>query len=78
LQQLKSDPTLIITKDDEGNITTVLDKECYDHKIKKCWMTKELTNISKPTQPCPQTKMSINVLTTFSKSKRTQRKQALN
>jgi len=35
LQQLKTDPTVIITKDDEGNITTVLDKECCDHKIKK-------------------------------------------
>jgi len=35
LQQLKNDPTVIITKADEGNITTVLDKECYDHKIKK-------------------------------------------
>jgi len=30
LQQLKKDPSIIITKADKGNITTVLDKEGYD------------------------------------------------
>jgi len=35
LQQLKKDPRIIITKADRGNVTTVLDKEWYDHKINK-------------------------------------------
>ena len=35
LQQLKKDPSIIITKADKGNITTVLDKEWYDNKINK-------------------------------------------
>ena len=35
LQQLKKDPSIIITKTDKGNITTVLDKEWYDNKINK-------------------------------------------
>jgi len=35
LQQLKKDPSIIITKADKGNVTTILDKEWYDHKINK-------------------------------------------
>jgi len=44
LQQLKKDP--IITKADKGNIITVLDKEWYDHKIKKFCMIKKFTILS--------------------------------
>jgi len=35
LQQSKKDPSVIITEADKGNITTVLNKEWYDHKINK-------------------------------------------
>ena len=59
LQQLKKDP--IITMADKGNITTVLDKEWYDHKIKKCWMIKKFTNIPKPAQPHPHPQ-DVNLL----------------
>ena len=34
LQRLKKDPSIKISKADKGNITTVLDKEWYDHKNK--------------------------------------------
>jgi len=39
-------------------------------------MIKKLTNILKPNQPYPQPKMSINLLTTSSKPKKSQKKQA--
>jgi len=77
LQQLKKDPSIIITKADKSNITIVLTKSCMTTRLIKCWMIKKLTNIVKPTQLCPQPKMPINLLTICSKPKQSQKKQAL-
>jgi len=41
MQQVKKDPSIIITKAGKGNITTVLDKEWYDHSINKIMCNQE-------------------------------------
>jgi len=59
LQQLKKDPSIIITKADKGNITTVLDKEWYDNKINKMLEDEETYKRLK-TNPTASTMKYVN------------------
>jgi len=59
LQQLKKDPSIIITKADKGNITTVLDKEWYDNKINKM-LDDEETYKPLKTNPTASTTKDVN------------------
>ena len=60
LQQLKKDPSTIITKADKGNITIVLDKEWYDNKINQMLDDEEIYKRLKTAQLHLQLKKSIN------------------
>ena len=62
LQQLKKDPSIIITKADKGNITTVLDKEWYDNKISKM-LDDEETYKRRKTNPTASTTKDVNKFT---------------
>jgi len=59
LQQLKKDPSIIITKADKGNITTVLDKEWYDNKNNQILDDKETYKRLK-TSPTASTTKEVN------------------
>jgi len=59
LQQLQKDPSIIITKADKGNITTVLDKEWYDNKINKM-LDDEETYTRLKTNPTASTSKDVN------------------
>ena len=62
LQQLKNDPSIIITSADKGNITTVLDKERYDNKINKMVDVEETYKPLK-TNPTASTTKDVNKFT---------------
>jgi len=59
LQQLKKDPSIIITKADKGNIATVLDKEWYDNKINQMLDDEEIYKRLK-TSPTATTTKEVN------------------
>jgi len=59
LQQLKKDSSIITTKPEKGNITTVLDKEWYDHKINKMLDDQKIYKHLK-TNPTASTTKDVN------------------
>jgi len=77
LQQLKKDPSLIITKADNGNITTVLDKERYYHKINKMQDNQETYKHLKTNTTASTTQDVNKFVTNLLESKKITKKQAL-
>jgi len=76
LQELKKDPSIIITKADKGNITTVLDKKWYDNKI-NTMLDNEETYKPLKTNPTASTTKDVNkFINNLLKSKRSQKRQA--
>jgi len=59
LQQLKKDPSIIITKADKRNITTVLDREWYDNKVNQM-LDDEETYKRLKTNPTASTTTEVN------------------
>jgi len=76
LQKLQKDPSIMITKADKSNITTVLDKEWYDHKTKKMQDNRETYKHLKNNATASSTQ-DVNKFVTLLESTKITKKQVL-
>jgi len=76
LQKLQKDPSIMITKADKSNITTVLDKEWYDHKSNKMQDNRETYKHLKNNATASSTQ-DVNKFVTLLESTKITKKQVL-
>ena len=76
MQKLQKDPSIMITKADKSNITTVLDKEWYDHKTKKMQDNRETYKHLKNNATASSTQ-DVNKFVTLLESTKITKKQVL-